>query len=200
MMAASTPLASLGILPSVIPDLPLVGGGAVSLPVLPPTASTPASTTPISHLLAAGDLGVNPSGMASSAADSGLASFLMQALLGTPHPAPAVATERVLVASGIPTIPKNLLLQIRRGEYVDFADLLPAFNAADHSSALGGQVARFSLPPGYEVVRRRRRNISNITDWMQAFLVYSGSGVRRPIADAGATGLRPNCHPGQPEL
>jgi hypothetical protein len=189
MMAASTPLASLGILPSVIPDLPLVGGGAVSLPVLPPTASTPASTTPISHLLAAGDLGVNPSGMASSAADSGLASFLMQALLGTPHPAPAVAT-----------IPKNLLLQIRRGEYVDFADLLPAFNAADHSSALGGQVARFSLLPGYEVVRRRRRNISNITDWMQAFLVYSGSGVRRPIADAGATGLRPNCHPGQPEL
>ena len=52
----------------------------------------------------AGDLGVNPSGMASSAADSGL-SFLMQALLGVPHPASAGVTERV--ASSIPTIPQE---------------------------------------------------------------------------------------------
>ena len=50
-------------------------------------------------------------------------------------------------------------------------------NAADHSSALGGQTARFSLIPGYEVVRRRRRTIATITDWMQAFLVYTAAVV-----------------------
>jgi hypothetical protein len=85
-----------------------------------------------------------------------------------------VATERVLVANGIP---KNLLLLIRRWEYVDFADILSAVNAADQSSALGGHIARFSLLPGYEVVRRRRRNICTISDWMQAFIVYAAAVV-----------------------
>ena len=36
---------------------------------------------------------------------------------------------------------------------------------------------RFSLLPGYEVVHRQKRNISSITDWMQAFLVYSAAVV-----------------------
>ena len=86
-------------------------------------------------------------------------------------------TKWVLVANGIPTIPKTLLLRIRRGEYVDFVDLLPAVNTADQSSALGGQIARFSLLPGYEVVHRRGPNIATITDWMQAFIVYAAAVV-----------------------
>ena len=118
-------------------------GGAVSLSGPPlPASATPASTSQC-HLLAADSLGENPFEVASSSTDGGRAPLLLQALLGAPRLASAVATERVLlVANGIPTIPKNLPLHIRRGEYVDFADLLPAVNAADESSALGGQIAR----------------------------------------------------------
>ena len=147
-------------------------GGAVSLSGPPlPASATPASTSQC-HLLAADGLGENPFEVASSSTDSGLAPLLLQALLGAPWSASAVVTQHVLVANGIPTIPKNLLLRIRRGEYVDFADLLPAVNPADQSSAL-----RFSLLPGYEVVRRRRHNISTISEWMQAFIVYAAAVV-----------------------
>ena len=147
-------------------------GGAVSLSGPPlPASATPASTSQC-HFLAADGLGENPFEVASSSTDSGLAPLLLQALLGAPWSASAVVTQHVLVANGIPTIPKNLLLRIRRGEYVDFADLLPAVNPADQSSAL-----RFSLLPGYEVVRRRRHNISTISEWMQAFIVYAAAVV-----------------------
>ena len=85
----------------------VTAGGSVSLsgPLLPASISQ-------SHLLAAGGLGENPFETASSSTDSGLASLLLQALLRAPRSASAVATERILVANGIPTIPKNLLLYV----------------------------------------------------------------------------------------
>ena len=135
------------------------------------------SAAPSLSLLPPVELGGRPVEASSSSFEDGLAPLLLQALLGAPQSASTLATEHVLVARGIPTTPKNLLLRIRRGEYVDFPELLPAVNTADNSSALGGQTTRFSLIPGYEVVRSQRRTIATITDWMQAFLVYMAAVV-----------------------
>ena len=63
---------------------------------------------------------------ASSSTDGGVAALLLQALLGAPRSASAVATERVLVANGIPTVPKSLLARIRRGEYVECTGIADA--------------------------------------------------------------------------
>ena len=100
-------------------------------------------------------------------------SWVLQSLL---PPASAGLGERVLIGNGLPCIPKKLLDKIQNWEFVDLSELLPSTNATE-ASATGSPTARFSLFPGYEVVRHRRRQISNITDWCQAFAVYMAALV-----------------------
>ena len=112
-----------------MPALPVAtgtGGGALSLPGPFLSASAIPASTSHSHLLAAGGLEETPLEAASSSTDGGVAALLLQALLGAPRSASVVATERVLVANGIPTVPKSLLARIRRGEYVECTGIADA--------------------------------------------------------------------------
>ena len=59
--------------------------------------------------------------------------------------------------SGIPTIPKVPE---------------PAESTTEYSYSMAGGGAMLPLLPGFELVCHRRRQISNITEWMQAYLVY----------------------------
>ena len=89
-------------------------------------------------------------------------------MAGQPQAA-AGSSERVLIGNGLPTVPKKLLQKIRNWEYVELAELLPTANP---SASSGLPSARFQLLPGLDVVRQRKRQITNITDWTQAFAVY----------------------------
>ena len=128
-----------------------------------------------------------------------LPSWLLHALMGVPPPTP-VSSQRVLVSPGIPTIPRNLVQKIRRWEYVELVDLLPAASSADQASALMAPAAKFSLFPGLEVVHKRKRQIANITDWTQAFLVFRRADDGTPIGHAGAVGIRSHNNKGQPTV
>ena len=55
---------------------------------------------------------------------------------------------------------------------MDLALLLPTSTTQDSSQVDSPPAARFSLFPGCEVVRHKRRQINSITDWIQAFVVY----------------------------
>ena len=141
----------------------------------PPVSSTSSSAPGLSDEVVRLARAIADQGDAAHFPDGGFP-WLLQALVGAgsrsqPH------QPRMLIANGIPTVPRSVLLRIQRGEFVDLAELLPAVNSADSSEALGGQATRFSLVPGFEVVRRRRRPISSITDWVQAFLVYMAAVV-----------------------
>ena len=75
----------------------------------------------------------NPFMVASTSGD--LVTWVLQILLGLPCPASTGTTEKVFVANGIQTIPKELLLRIRWGEYIRLAKL-PAVKTAKNSTYL----------------------------------------------------------------
>lgn len=77
------------------------------------------------------------------------------------------------MGQGLLTIDKSLLQKNCNWEYVDLALLLPTSTAQDNTQADSLLAARFSLFPGCEVVRQKRRQINSIADWIQAFIVYT---------------------------
>ena len=87
--------------------------------------------------------------------------WMLQSLL--PRTSTALG-ERVLIGNGLPCIPKKLVDKIRSWEFVELSDLLPSSNPMDASVSSGTPTARFSLFPGCEVVRHRKRQIANIMD------------------------------------
>ena len=101
--------------------------------------------------------------------------WVLQSLL--PRTSTAGSGERVLLGNGIPCLPKKLVSKIRAWEFVDLAELLPTANASESATSSGIPSARFSLFPGCEVVSHRRRRISNIVDWCQAFVIYMAALV-----------------------
>lgn len=88
-------------------------------------------------------------------------------------PSTAVITE------GIPPISARILEKIRRWEYVDLADLL---------SESAGKTSEFSDCPGDQVilvqsldqVRRKKKQIVDISTWLQAFSIYAAALVADP--------------------
>ena len=155
---AAVPGASLGNMPAFIPALPVATSGIAA-----PTASTTstASTT-------AGSTATTVTG---SAADTATAlAWVLNSLTGTSQTGTSLG-ERVVVGPGLPTVPKALLEKIQRWEYVDMADLLPAQNSHD---AFANSPARFPLF-SMEFVRPKRRQISSVVEWVQAFTVYTAA-------------------------
>ena len=78
-------------------------------------------------------------------------------------------SERVAIGNGLPTVPKSLVEKIQKWEYVDLADLLPAQSLHDQMT---NSRARFTLFPGCELVRSKRRQIEPITEWVKALSVF----------------------------
>ena len=87
--------------------------------------------------------------------------------------APTLRKREVLIDQGIPTILKYLLQKVRRWEFIELSELLPSANQSDNASTTSSPAPRFSLFPGCEIVRPKKRQIVSITDWVQAFLVYT---------------------------
>ena len=85
--------------------------------------------------------------------------------------------SRVLIGSGLPTIPKELLEKIQSWEFVDMTELLPA--ASTDESAWLTNSPRFSLFPGMEMTRPRRHQVSSIAQWVQCFAVYIAAVVAK---------------------
>ena len=131
-----------------------------SLPPLLVFLSAPvASTTTTSTACSVGSV-------LASSADDPITVWIWQALTG-PLQLPPAATDRVLVGQGIPTIPKALLQNIRKWEYVDLTDLLPASSSHDSAStSLHSPTTRFSLFLGYKLIRPRKHQIATIADWV----------------------------------
>lgn len=153
-------------LPAAAANTPL-GGMPTSLPNLPIASSY---QTPTTTSVAGGSSNCNTVGSAPSL-DPALAWLLQSMAAGTSRL--PTASERVLIGQGIPTIPKQLLHKIRNWEYIDLAELLPAASTPPTDVA----PARFSLFPGCEVVRQKKRQITSIADWVQAFAVYMAAIV-----------------------
>ena len=148
--AAIAPSASqLGVMPSSIPTLPL----AMSVP-LTTSASTP---NPSQVTAATGPI-----------ASSSALALMLNAASGN-LPQDALAGDRVFITHGLPTVPKSLLEKIQRWEFIDLVDLLPAQSAHDD---LMNPMARFTLFPGCEFIRPKRRQIQSIMEWVKAFTVY----------------------------
>ena len=78
--------------------------------------------------------------------------------------------ERVAIGSGLPTVPKRLVERIQKWEYVDLAELLPSQSL--HDQVVDSR-AKFTLFPGYEIVRPKKRQVESITDWVKAFTVFT---------------------------
>ena len=77
--------------------------------------------------------------------------------------------ERVAIGSGLLTVLKRLVERIQKWEYVDLAELLPSQSL--HDQVVDSR-ARFTLFPGYEIVRPKKRQVESITDSVKAFTVF----------------------------
>ena len=92
---------------------------------------------------------------------------LLTSLLG----GQSLHNERLFIASGIPTVPKKLVAQMRDFKFIDLADLLPPRDAHEglvpetHSQ-------RYTFFPGWELVRPKRRQVTEIVDWVCAYAIY----------------------------
>ena len=102
-------------------------------------------------------------------------------LLSTSLSAGAAKPQSVVVAEGIPPIPGKLLEKIRRWEFIDLATLLndPSHKAEDIAVQQQGQVVLFQT---LEQAQRRRKQIQDISSWIQAFAIYMAA-----LASAEAT-------------
>ena len=76
-----------------------------------------------------------------------------------------------VVAEGIPLIPVKILERIRRWEFVDLATLLndPTLKAEDMAVQQQGQVVLFQ---SLEQAHKCRKQIQDISTWIQAFALY----------------------------
>ena len=79
------------------------------------------------------------------------------------------------LGNDLPALPKKLLTKIRNWEYIELADLLPVPHSAGDPYVNGPPAARFPLFPGCEVVRHKRRQIVSISQWTQAFTIYTAA-------------------------
>ena len=115
-----------------------------------------------------------------SSTDNPVVVWIWQALTG-PLESLLVATGRVLVGQGIPTIPKTLLQNIHRWEYVDLANLLPASSSHDSASASSPlpSTRYYLLFLGCKLVHPRKHQITSIAEWVQAFTVYTAAFVSK---------------------
>ena len=59
------------------------------------------------------------------------------------------------------------------------ADLLPSSSADDTTLPSTGIPARFSLFPGCEIIRSKKRQIGSIGQWVQGFAVYTAAIVAK---------------------
>ena len=89
---------------------------------------------------------------------------------------PQAAKDMVFISSGLPTVPKQLLEKIQHWEYVDPAELLPAPSTYDECA---NPPVKFTLFPGCEILRPRRRQIESIIDWVKAFTVCSAALLQK---------------------
>ena len=78
----------------------------------------------------------------------------------------------VFIANGLPTVPKSLLERIQKWEYVDLAHLLPTQSLHDQVSETR---AMFTLFPGCELVRPKKRQIQSIMEWVKTFTVFTAA-------------------------
>ena len=89
---------------------------------------------------------------------------MLSALSGDPASQLKQCGERVAIGSGLSTVPKRLVERIQKWEYVDLAELLPSQSLHDQ---IVDSRARFTLFPGYEIVRPKKRQVESITDWVK---------------------------------
>ena len=93
------------------------------------------------------------------------------------------ATSVVSIGTGLPPVPKKLVTRIQAGEYIDMAELLP-----DRLGISAGPVAKDDKQSS----KPKRRQVTNILEWIQCFGIYSA--VLTPRAHTGSFRLpSPNC-------
>ena len=159
-----------GVLPPVLPSLPVfpaASSGASNPAVVGSSGVAPTSVSPLSSSL------IDSIASSSSAGDS-VMSWVLQSLLPK---AASGSSDRVLVGSGLPSIPRKLLAKIRNWEFVELSELLPASSPTEASTSSGVPAARFSLFPGCEIVSHKKKQIADIAGWTQAFAVYTAALV-----------------------
>ena len=148
------------------------------LPVLPRfTASMVASTSPVMATMAASaSPTASPAASAKwsvaaafdSLTEKSLASQL-SSLLQTAASSSSSHSEKVLIAQGLPAIPKKLLQKMHNWEFIELGQLLPQSSSHD---AAAGDTQRFALFPGFELVRANKKVITNVVDWVKCFSIY----------------------------
>ena len=69
----------------------------------------------------------------------------------------------------LPSIPKTLLDKIQRFEFIDLVELLPSNSWHDKIKEVR---AKFTLFPGCELVKPKRKQLETITEWVKAFSIY----------------------------
>ena len=98
-----------------------------------------------------------------------------------PDPAhtPSKSSSTAVIVEGMPPIASKLLDRIRRWDYVDLVDLLsePTAKQYDVPSSSHNQVI---LVQSLEQVRKKKKNISDIETWLQAFSMYAAALVSDP--------------------
>ena len=79
-----------------------------------------------------------------------------------------------VVSEGLPPIPVKTLEKIRRWEFVDLASLLsdPAQKTEDLSMTQG---SHFVVVQSLEQIQKKRKQISDLPTWLQAFSIYAAA-------------------------
>ena len=160
LLLAASPASALGIMPASIPALPIAGSAVSTVDAMQQSSATVLSSS------------------AGPSFQNALAWIIQSASSST-----AANSSRFLIGPGLPTLPKALLEKIQRWEYVDMTELLPTSSADDSTLPANGTPARFSLFPGCEIIRPKKRQIHSIAQWVQGFAVYMAAiVVRHPSA------------------
>ena len=77
-----------------------------------------------------------------------------------------------MIAEGLPPLPTKLIERIRRWEFVDLASLLPGEQTPDDVVAMAPSGQLLLVTPS-DHQPRKKRTISDIHSWVQAFTIYA---------------------------
>lgn len=78
----------------------------------------------------------------------------------------------MLLVEGIPPIPARMVERIRSWQYVDLAELLVDPTAKSEETTWAAAAGQVVLVQSMDQLKKRRRQITDIASWIQAFSVY----------------------------
>lgn len=99
--------------------------------------------------------------------------------LGTPKGVDPAPEELMFITEGLPPIPSKVVKKVEKGEFVDFADLLPKKPGVDEPSYSELAKEGIIVVTENRHIKGQKKAIKDISSWIEAFLAFAAIRNRK---------------------